>query len=89
MLTDFNYFKTTGYFLFVSSLQLKKVVHPNLALFYGLCDEPGYCSVITEYCSKGPLKDIIHDENVQLDWMFKLSLISDIAKVYTNSLFVT
>ena len=46
-----------------------------------MCDDPGYCSVVTEYCSKGSLEDLAHNETVQLDWMFKLSLINDVAKV--------
>ena len=62
-------------------LQLKQMSHPNLNVFYGLCDDPGYCSVITALCSKGSLKDLAHNENVHLDWMFKLSLIIDVAKV--------
>ncbi|XP_063683500.1 atrial natriuretic peptide receptor 2-like isoform X1 [Bolinopsis microptera] len=59
---------------------IKKETHPNLEAFYGLCDDPGYCSVITEYCSKGSLEDLAHNDNVHLDWMFKLSLVIDVAK---------
>lgn len=59
---------------------LKKMTHPNLNTFYGLCDDPGNCAVITSYCSKGSLQDLAHNENVHLDWMFKLSLIIDVAK---------
>ena len=37
--------------------------------------------MITEYCSKGSLEDLAHNDNVHLDWMFKLSLVIDVAKV--------
>ncbi|KAL5268537.1 hypothetical protein ACHWQZ_G002422 [Mnemiopsis leidyi] len=59
---------------------IKKETHPNLEAFYGLCDDPGYCSVVTEYCAKGSLEDLAHNDNVHLDWMFKLSLVIDVAK---------
>ncbi|XP_074659965.1 atrial natriuretic peptide receptor 1-like [Tubulanus polymorphus] len=33
-----------------------------------------------EYCSKGSLQDILHNEAMLLDWDFKLSLIEDLVK---------
>ncbi|XP_060074687.1 atrial natriuretic peptide receptor 1-like [Ylistrum balloti] len=50
----------------------------NVNAFVGFClDERGPC-LLTVYCSKGSLQDIIENEDVKLDWMFKVSLITDI-----------
>ena len=37
--------------------------------------------VLTEYCSKGNLQDILENTEVQLDTIFIASLISDIIQV--------
>ncbi|XP_033750419.1 LOW QUALITY PROTEIN: atrial natriuretic peptide receptor 1-like [Pecten maximus] len=49
----------------------------NVNAFVGVClDERGPC-LLTGYCNKGSLQDIIENDDIKLDWMFKLSLISD------------
>ncbi|KAI0242808.1 Atrial natriuretic peptide receptor 1 [Lamellibrachia satsuma] len=54
--------------------------HTNLNLFYGACvDPPNICSV-WEHCPKGSLQDVIWNENVRLDDMFKFSICVDIVK---------
>ena len=37
------------------------------------------------YCSKGSLEDVLSNDNIKLDWMFKLSFIIDMAKVSFSS----
>lgn len=37
--------------------------------------------LVTEYCSKGSLQDLLENEDVKLDDMLKFSLINDLAKV--------
>ena len=49
--------------------------------FIGICLDPGHEYIVTEYCQKGSLQDILENEQIQLDAMFKHSLIQDIAKV--------
>ena len=64
------------------SLQMKDLQYEHLARFIGVCVDPKpYCAFFTEYCPKGSLQDILENEDVQLDSMFKMSLMHDIVKV--------
>uniref|UniRef100_A0A8C4Y5Z2 Guanylate cyclase n=1 Tax=Gopherus evgoodei TaxID=1825980 RepID=A0A8C4Y5Z2_9SAUR len=57
--------------------QMRELRHENLVAFFGICTEiPNIC-IITEYCKKGSLKDILNSD-IELDWVFKLSLAYDI-----------
>ncbi|KAI0242810.1 Atrial natriuretic peptide receptor 1 [Lamellibrachia satsuma] len=52
----------------------------NLAVFLGVTVEtPNICEV-WEYCPKGSLQDVIWNENIKLDDMFKFSMAIDIFK---------
>lgn len=61
--------------------QIKDLRHININQFIGACVDPNNISIITSYCSKGSLQDVLHNDNIKLDWIFKLSFASDIAKV--------
>lgn len=66
-------------------LQLKKMKdlqHDHLVRFIGACieDQPGKSCLVTEYCPKGSLQDILENEQIKLDWMFRYSLIHDLIK---------
>lgn len=58
--------------------------HPNVILFMGLCPEPP--CVVTEYCSRGSLYDVLQAAKTdpslarQLDWSRRLGLALDAAK---------
>ncbi|VEN53485.1 unnamed protein product [Callosobruchus maculatus] len=59
---------------------MKDLTHENLVKFYGLClDGPNSC-ILTEYCPKGSLQDILEKEQVPLDWSFHMLLIMDLVK---------
>ncbi|KAM3873532.1 atrial natriuretic peptide receptor 1-like [Diretmus argenteus] len=59
---------------------MRDVQNEHLTRFIGACvDTPNIC-IITEYCPRGSLQDILENESITLDWMFKYSLISDIVK---------
>lgn len=60
---------------------MKDLEHDHLARFYGACVDPPHCCLLTEYCPKGSLQDILENENIKLDWMFKVSLMHDIVRV--------
>ena len=55
--------------------------HPNLNQFIGACVEPNRISVVSLYCSKGSLQDVLENDNIKLDRIFKLSFAADIAQV--------
>ncbi|XP_063929420.1 atrial natriuretic peptide receptor 1 isoform X2 [Zophobas morio] len=58
---------------------MKDLSHDNLVKFYGACLDIPNC-ILSEYCPKGSLQDILENENVQIDTTFKMSLIMDIVR---------
>lgn len=55
--------------------------HENLNLFLGLFCDSGILAVVTEHCTRGSLEDLLNNEEVRLDWMFKSSLLIDLIRV--------
>lgn len=64
--------------------RMKDLEHDHLARFYGACVDPPHCALFTEYCPKGSLQDILENDAMKLDWMFKVSLMHDIVRVSFN-----
>ncbi|XP_065362565.1 atrial natriuretic peptide receptor 1 isoform X2 [Calliphora vicina] len=60
--------------------RMKDLQHEHLVKFYGACLDPAKSFILTEYCPKGSLQDILENDQFQLDWMFKLSLMHDIVR---------
>ncbi|CAH1122713.1 unnamed protein product [Ceutorhynchus assimilis] len=54
--------------------------HDNLNAFIGACTDPPNICIVTEYCTRGSLKDILENEDVKLDNMFIASLVGDILR---------
>uniref|UniRef100_A0A671M4Y9 Guanylate cyclase n=1 Tax=Sinocyclocheilus anshuiensis TaxID=1608454 RepID=A0A671M4Y9_9TELE len=59
---------------------MRDVQNEHLTRFIGACIDPPNICIITEYCPRGSLQDILENESITLDWMFKYSLVSDIVK---------
>ena len=61
---------------------MKNLQHNHIVTFIGACLEPtnNSCFIVTEYCPKGSLQDILENEEIKLDWMFRYSLMHDIIK---------
>ncbi|XP_055300663.1 atrial natriuretic peptide receptor 1-like isoform X3 [Sitodiplosis mosellana] len=60
--------------------KMKDIHHEHLVKFYGACVDPPNCCILTEYCPKGSLQDILENDQIKLDWMFKISLMHDIVR---------
>ncbi|XP_061105363.1 retinal guanylyl cyclase 2-like [Conger conger] len=60
--------------------KLRDVRHENLNLFLGLFFDSGVFALVTEYCARGSLEDLLNNEEVRLDWMFKSSLLMDLIR---------
>ncbi|KAI4466754.1 guanylyl cyclase [Holotrichia oblita] len=60
--------------------QVRDVTHENTVRFLGACIECPTVLILTEYCPKGSLKDVLENEAIQLDWNFRMSLIHDVVK---------
>uniref|UniRef100_A0A8C8CM22 Guanylate cyclase n=1 Tax=Oncorhynchus tshawytscha TaxID=74940 RepID=A0A8C8CM22_ONCTS len=54
--------------------------HENVNLFLGFFLDCGVFGIMTEYCSRSSLQDLLSNSDVKLDWMFKTSLLLDLIK---------
>uniref|UniRef100_A0A4W6CTQ9 Guanylate cyclase n=1 Tax=Lates calcarifer TaxID=8187 RepID=A0A4W6CTQ9_LATCA len=52
----------------------------NVNPFLGFFSDCSMFAVVTEHCSRGSLQDLLRNEDVKLDWMFKSSLLLDLIK---------
>ncbi|XP_077525158.1 atrial natriuretic peptide receptor 1-like [Amblyomma americanum] len=59
---------------------MKDLQHDHIVRFLGICEEPPHCCLVTEYCPRGSLQDILENDEIKLDWMFRYSLMHDIVK---------
>lgn len=62
-------------------LQMKDMRHENVNPFLGFFHDCGLFAIVTEFCSRGSLEDLLQNDDVKLDWMFKSSLLLDLIKV--------
>lgn len=60
--------------------QMRDITHDHLTRFEGACVDPPRIGILTEFCPKGSLRDILLNEEIQLAWMFKYSLMNDVVK---------
>uniref|UniRef100_A0A4W6FLQ8 Guanylate cyclase n=1 Tax=Lates calcarifer TaxID=8187 RepID=A0A4W6FLQ8_LATCA len=59
---------------------MKDMRHENVNPFLGFFHDCGVFAIVTEFCSRGSLEDLLLNEDVKLDWMFKSSLLLDLIK---------
>ncbi|XP_043954352.1 atrial natriuretic peptide receptor 1-like isoform X2 [Gambusia affinis] len=60
--------------------QVRELDHPNLCKFIGGCVEVPNVAIVTEYCPKGSLHDVLLNEEIPLNWGFRFSFATDIAR---------
>ncbi|XP_077170514.1 retinal guanylyl cyclase 1 isoform X2 [Paroedura picta] len=60
--------------------KLRDLRHENVNLFLGFFHDCGIFAIVSEHCSRGSLEDLIYNEDMKLDWMFKSSLLLDLIK---------
>ncbi|XP_020822370.1 retinal guanylyl cyclase 1 [Phascolarctos cinereus] len=72
--------------------KLRELRHENVALYVGLFlagnmegagpggPGGGILAVVSEYCARGSLQDLLTQKDMKLDWMFKSSLLLDLIK---------
>lgn len=66
---------------------MRKLKHNNLNNFVGACTEAPNICCIWEYCVKGSLQDMIYNDSIALDDIFKFSICIDILRVCHLSIF--
>nr|XP_020456040.1 retinal guanylyl cyclase 2-like [Monopterus albus] len=60
--------------------KMKDLRNENVSPFIGFFSDCSVFAVVTEHCSRGSLQDLLRNEDVKLDWMFKSSLVLDLIK---------
>uniref|UniRef100_A0A673A593 Guanylate cyclase n=1 Tax=Sphaeramia orbicularis TaxID=375764 RepID=A0A673A593_9TELE len=63
--------------------EVRQLDHPNLCKFIGGSIEVPYVSIITEYCPKGSLSDVLLNDDIPINWGFRLSFATDVARGMT------
>ncbi|XP_078662151.1 atrial natriuretic peptide receptor 1-like [Branchiostoma floridae x Branchiostoma belcheri] len=59
---------------------MRDLQHDHVTRLVGACIDPPNVCILTEYCPKGSLQDILENDSIKLDWMFRYSLMHDITK---------
>nr|XP_056706431.1 guanylate cyclase 2G-like [Euleptes europaea] len=57
---------------------MRELRHENLVIFYGICPQAPNSCIVTHYCKKGSMKDVLMHSDIELDWIFKISFAYDI-----------
>lgn len=56
--------------LLIEMKQMRDVIHDNLVKFYGMVVEPP-TAIVSELCMRGSLRDMLDNESVNIDWLFR------------------
>jgi len=60
--------------------QMRDLKHPNLCMFVGAVTESPHVSILNEVCGKGSLEDILSNDDIDLGWDFRYSMMKDIVR---------
>ncbi|CAL4076247.1 unnamed protein product, partial [Meganyctiphanes norvegica] len=60
--------------------QIRDVRHENLLSFIGASVDSGSVCILTTYCARGSLEDVLNNDDLSLDSMFVASLVADLIK---------
>ncbi|XP_053728873.1 atrial natriuretic peptide receptor 2-like [Synchiropus splendidus] len=60
--------------------EVRQLDHPNLCKFIGGSIDIPYVCIITEHCPKGSLSDVLLNDDIPINWGFRLSFATDIAR---------
>jgi guanylate cyclase 2F len=55
--------------------------HENLNVLIGCLTDPNRPALVLEWCSRGSLEDVLVQDEIKLDWSFRLSLLTDLVRV--------
>ncbi|XP_041055269.1 retinal guanylyl cyclase 2 [Carcharodon carcharias] len=60
--------------------KMRDLRNENVNPFLGFLCDSGALAIATEHCSRGSLHDLLRNDDLKLDWMFKSSLLMDLIK---------
>ncbi|KAK8766858.1 guanylate cyclase 32E-like [Amblyomma americanum] len=61
-------------------IQVREMRHENITPFIGACVDPPNICILTLFCARGSLEDVLKNEDLDLDSMFVSSLVADLIK---------
>ncbi|KAK9879677.1 hypothetical protein WA026_006738 [Henosepilachna vigintioctopunctata] len=61
-------------------LLLHGLRHENLNPLIGCLAEAPRAALVSEYCARGSLQDVLQQDDIKLDWSFRLSLLTDLVR---------
>ncbi|KAG8180773.1 hypothetical protein JTE90_023742 [Oedothorax gibbosus] len=59
---------------------IKDMQNNHVVRFIGAVVDYPHCYLVTEYFPRGSLQDILENDQIKLDWMFRFSLMHDLVK---------
>ncbi|XP_035209039.1 guanylate cyclase 32E-like [Stegodyphus dumicola] len=74
----FQRFRNTLYVSIISFI--REMRHENINPFIGACVDPPNICILSLFCSRGSLQDILNNPDLHLDTMFIASLVADLVK---------
>ncbi|XP_031564714.1 atrial natriuretic peptide receptor 1-like [Actinia tenebrosa] len=64
--------------MLIEMKQVRDIVHVNLIQYIGVCLEPSNIFIVSQYCHRGSLQEILANDDIKLDWFFRASFANDI-----------
>ncbi|KAF9127022.1 hypothetical protein BGW39_006177 [Mortierella sp. 14UC] len=64
----------------IEIMDVMELRHPKLVELVGVCLQPPDICIVYEYCSKGTLTEVLANPDLNFNWLFKLSFMSDISR---------
>ncbi|KAG0051950.1 hypothetical protein BGZ83_003169 [Gryganskiella cystojenkinii] len=64
----------------VEIMDVMDLRHPKLVELVGVCLQPPDICLVYEHCSKGTLNEVLANPDLNFNWLFKLSFMSDISR---------
>ncbi|XP_022793921.1 atrial natriuretic peptide receptor 1-like isoform X2 [Stylophora pistillata] len=65
--------------ILIEMKQVRDIVHTNINPYIGVCITSPNVSIISHYCYRGSLEEILANHDIKLDWFFRASFAQDIA----------
>ena len=59
---------------------MEVIRHPNIVMFLGACTQTPHLCIVLEYCSRGSLWSLLHDNHIKMSWEYRKKFALDIAK---------
>ncbi|KAF9433714.1 hypothetical protein BGZ76_009088 [Entomortierella beljakovae] len=64
----------------IEIMDVMELRHPKLVELVGLCLQPPDICLVYEHCVKGTLTEVLANPDLNLNWLFKMSFMSDISR---------